>query len=64
MTTPEPRQTDSCPECAALVDDLARHADWHARVVQGAGLAPTGPDRGLDAGDEGDPGERTIGNMR
>lgn len=57
MTTREP---ESCPECAALVTDLSRHATWHSQVAQG-GVAPAGQ----DGGQEGDaPDERIIGNMR
>jgi len=50
-------QTEACPECAALVTDLARHATWHSRVAQ-SGASTSRDDDGRG------PGDRIIGNMR
>jgi hypothetical protein len=56
-------QPDSCPECAALVRDLDRHAAWHADVAP-VGAAPAGGGRGRDGNEGPDPDQRIIGNMR
>ena len=58
MTTSEPQQSESRPECAALVSDLSRHATWHARVAPARQEGARGDDQ--DRGPE----ERIIGNMR